>query len=269
MNDSVISVKMQGGLGNMMFQSAFALAFSFEKNCQYELFGFNQNCFANKQWLNRNADYYSNYVFQRLDLSEKSGENYIHPESEFHFSPQPFIEGKKNVYTGYYQSEKYFYDFSDQIKSIFQPSPIVLETIKSKYSMNFSEFTSVQVRRGDYVSQPNNHPVVTTEYLNRAMNYFGSNHKFLVFSDDINWCKENLKGYSNIQYTENELDYISLFMMSLCGNHILANSSFSWWGAWLNRNSNKTVIRPERWFGSNYDHLNTSDMCPENWKILK
>lgn len=268
MNNAIISVQMQGGLGNMMFQAAFAMAFSFENNCDYELLNFHENCFLNKQWLNRNANYYADLVFNRFDLSVKFGDTIIHPESTFHYSAQPFIQGKKNIYKGYFQSEKYFYSFKDQIKSIFQPSGPVLNQIYSKYSFDFSEYISIHIRRGDYVSQPNNHPVVSLKYLHNAISSFAVNSKFLVFSDDVEWCKQNLSEYSNLTYISDELDYVSMYMMSLCSNHILSNSSFSWWSAWLNRREDKIVIRPDVWFGTNYSHLNTNDLCPKDWLVL-
>jgi hypothetical protein len=266
MNSSIISVKMQGGLGNMMFQAAFAMAFSFEKNCSYELLHFNENCQANKQWLNRDSDHYSNFVFQRFDLQPKFGDVQVHPESVFHFSDQPFIEGKRNIYTGYFQSEKYFYNFKDQVKAMFTPNPQTLEYIHGKYQF-LGDMNSIHIRRGDYLHQQGNHPVITLDYLNKGIEYLGRNEKYLIFSDDINWCKNNLN-LKNAFFVENELDYISLFMMSLCKNHILSNSSFSWWGAWLNKDNQKTIIRPRHWFGPNYSNLNTSDMCPEDWVVF-
>jgi len=84
---------------------------------------------------------------------------------------------------------------------------------------------------------------------------------FVVFSDDIEWCKQN---FSNAVFIENEKDYVEVYLMSLCDNHIISNSSFSWWGAWMNKNENKTVIGPQIWFGPGIGHR-TSDILPDNW----
>jgi hypothetical protein len=87
--------------------------------------------------------------------------------------------------------------------------------------------------------------------------------QFLVFSDDINWCEENLKLENSI-YINDEKDYNELYLMSLCDNNIIANSSFSWWGAWLNKNDDKLVVGPTKWFGPAINHK-TSDILPDEW----
>ena len=86
---------------------------------------------------------------------------------------------------------------------------------------------------------------------------------FVIFSDDIEWCKKNLN-ISDSLYIENEKDYIEMYLMSLCRNNIISNSSFSWWGAWLNNYQSKIVIGPSKWFGNSINH-NTGDILPENW----
>ena len=86
---------------------------------------------------------------------------------------------------------------------------------------------------------------------------------FLVFSDDIEWCKNNITG-DNIVYIDSEIDYIDLYLMARCDNNIIANSSFSWWGAWLNKNENKKVVAPTLWFGQVVGE-DTNDIIPENW----
>lgn len=86
---------------------------------------------------------------------------------------------------------------------------------------------------------------------------------FIVFSDDIEWCEENLPK-DNFYYIKNEKDYIELYLMSMCNNNITCNSSFSWWGAWLNKKEDKKVIGPKIWFGSAINH-NTDDIIPQSW----
>jgi hypothetical protein len=106
--------------------------------------------------------------------------------------------------------------------------------------------------------------VQTIEYYNKSIEHLKDiTDLFIVFSDDIEWCKNNIKS-ENIIYIQDEKDYIEIYLMSLCDNNIISNSSFSWWGAWLNRNENKIVIGPKIWFGSEIQH-NTSDILPEKW----
>ena len=123
--------------------------------------------------------------------------------------------------------------------------------------------TSIHVRRGDYVKHPNHHPVQTIEYYNKSVEMVGKDTTIVVFSDDIEWCKKNFN-IDNIIYIEDEKDYIELYLMSLCDNNIISNSSFSWWGAWLNTNENKKVIAPNKWFGSAINE-NTNDIIPKGW----
>ena len=95
------------------------------------------------------------------------------------------------------------------------------------------------------------------------MNNFPPKTKFLIFSDDITWCKKNFIGDSFI-FIENEVDFIDMYLMSMCINNIIANSTFSWWGAWLNKNKNKKIISPINWFGP-AKPLNIRDVIPHNW----
>ena len=93
--------------------------------------------------------------------------------------------------------------------------------------------------------------------------------KDLVFSDDIKWCKENFIG-DKFLFIEEDRDYIELFLMSQCNHNIIANSSFSWWGAWLNKNENKIVVAPSKWFGENSEYIkqegiNDKDILPKSW----
>ena len=112
---------------------------------------------------------------------------------------------------------------------------------------------------------PNHHPACNLGYYKEAIKLMDVN-KFIVFSDDMSWCKENFVGDEFI-FMENNSDYIDLWLMSLCDNNIIANSSFSWWGAWLNQNPNKKVIAPKKWFGPAINH-NTKDLIPESWIII-
>jgi hypothetical protein len=124
---------------------------------------------------------------------------------------------------------------------------------------------SIHVRRGDYIGLQNFHPVQPVSYYEEAVKIVGDDKHFLIFSDDINWCKENFTFLKNKTFVLNNLDYEDLYLMSMCKNNIISNSTFSWWGAWLNRNENKQVIIPSKWFGISYSHLNTNDLYCEGW----
>jgi hypothetical protein len=150
---------------------------------------------------------------------------------------------------GFFPSEKFFSDSANLVRYYFEPSSSVSDYISEKYSHLFAKKTcSVHVRRGDYLNQRIYFPIQPLEYYNSAIAEIGNDFNFIFFSDDIMWCRQNFFG-SNFHFIENEIDIIDLFLMSYCTNHILSNSSFSWWGAWLNKFDEKKIICPEYWFG--------------------
>jgi len=136
-----------------------------------------------------------------------------------------------------------------------------------KYNILNKDTVSIHVRRGDYTNLQHIHPLQSIEYYENAYNIIDDKSiNVLVFSDDIEWCKNNIK-FENITYIEGETNIVDMYIMSLCTHNIIANSSFSWWGAWLNNNKNKKVIAPINWFGSQ-SNLYTGDIIPKKWIII-
>jgi len=190
------------------------------------------------------------------------------------------VHSRASFFEGSWNNEKYFRDIADSIKHEFtlknklgtDAEKIENELIRLKVSKD-KKTVSIHVRRGDYISNPyasEQHNIVTMDYYHKALSYLTSkipkeNLKVYIFSDDIDWVKENLilVGY-DIEYVAGHIhDYEELHLMSLCDHNIIANSSFSWWGAWLNRNPEKIVIAPEKWIRNPY--INTKDVCPPEW----
>jgi hypothetical protein len=107
------------------------------------------------------------------------------------------------------------------------------------------------------------------DYFEAAMKRIPSGTTFVVFSDDINWCRENFsKDDKNILFIEGNLDYEDISLMSLCDHNIISNSTFSWWAAWLNDNPSKIVIAPKNWFGPAYSNLSTEDLYCPGWLVI-
>lgn len=232
-----------GGLGNNLFMMAHAIAKSIESNQQFIIF---KKHFAN-------FDRYSKNIFRKF-------ENYIDTEDSF---------GKNSISlpSGYFQSETYFKKYSELIKFLFNPNDEFLNKIAQVYPFVFNtKVTAIHVRRGDYLHYPKIHPVVSKEYVELAFTKVPNNQHVLIFSDDINWCKENLK-IPNAIFVQGLLDYEEIWLMSLCDDFVIPNSTFSWWGAYLSRNSNKKVIAPETWFGPEGPY-HLRDMYCEGWEIL-
>ena len=150
---------------------------------------------------------------------------------------------------GFFTSEKFFEFIASDIRKQFEPSTEVTEYINRKYgSLLINKPCSIHIRRGDYVQLSWDFPTLPIEYYQHAIKQFPGNTLFLVFSDDIRWCKQYLVG-ENFVFIEDETDIIDLILMSRCQNHIIANSTFSWWGAWLNGDPKKIVTCPFWWFG--------------------
>ena len=175
---------------------------------------------------------------------------------------------------GYFQTEKYFDEFRDSILSQF--------TFKSPYKDSAESYiqtirkenkdaviASIHVRRGDYVMFPDHHPPCSFNYYNNAMEelrILNENIIYVIFSDDVEWCKTEFND-PNYIISNLENPYTEMCAMSLCDHNIIANSSFSWWGAWLNVNPDKIVIAPSRWFGDLIQN-DTSDIYCKNWKTI-
>lgn len=178
----------------------------------------------------------------------------------FEYVPLPVVKSNVRFHPPtYFQSEKYFDEYV--ARELFSIPDSVRENILLRYP-DISKSISLHIRRGDYVNLSDKHPPCSLEYYQKAIALFPKKH-FLVFSDDREWCKENLKGF-NWSFGIGSNDEEELYMMSLCRGHIIANSSFSWWGAYLNPSKRKKVVAPKNWFGPNLP-LNTSDLLPPSW----
>ena len=164
------------------------------------------------------------------------------------FTYQELPANKSMNLHGYFQSEKYFENIKDLIQFYFEPVDSISIKLKNKYESILLNSCAVHVRRGDFVGNKT-HQVCDLDYYNRAIELIKSKTQidnFLIFSNDIVWCKANFP--SNFHFIDGNLDVEDLFLISFCTTQIISNSSFSWWGAWLNKNPNKIVIAPKRWF---------------------
>ena len=178
-------------------------------------------------------------------------------ERGFHFFPDFWDAPDGTQLHGYFQSEKYFAPHAAQIRQEFSFEE---RTVFDKPTV------AVHVRRGDYLSFPEHHPPLTMDYYSRAMERFPG-LRFLVFSDDPGWCLLNfdrercrtIVGQTAIQ---------DMALMASCDHFIIANSSFSWWGAWLGRNPEKRVVAPAKWFGPAKAGWDTRDLYCTGWEVL-
>jgi hypothetical protein len=262
----MIYCNLKGGLGNMLFQIAATKSISIDNNtdCSFPNLHPHLHYLNSDKTYNPSLKHGSEYmsILKNLQVTPSTTNNVVRYPFTYVQSP-PFDNDV--IIDGFFQSEKYFAHNRTEILEFIKPTQEIIDIINEKYGdIVNGKSTSIHVRRGDYVNHPNHHPVQSIEYYNNAIDSLkDKTDNFVVFSDDIEWCKNNLKT-DGIIYIDDEKDYIELYLMSLCDNNIISNSSFSWWGAWLNENNNKVVIGPNKWFGSAINH-DTSDVITETW----
>lgn len=251
-----------GGLGNYLFQVAAGYSKSIDLNVNYVV---NPN---HVQVVHKPLETYLDNIFRHIKLDGYSsfGESYY--ETHFHYSPIPDFKSP-TIINGYFQSEKYFKHHENEIKSLFECPELLKNKLINKYEvLKNSETCSIHVRRGDYLALIDHHPVQDMDYYNQSISIIGEDKTFLIFSDDIEWCKNNFSFLKNKIICEGNKDYEDLYLMSLCNHNIIANSSFSWWGSWLNTNNSKKIIAPKNWFGSSKSDFITKDIYCNDWVLM-
>lgn len=283
-------VKILGGLGNQMFQYALALSLKHRyptQEVKIDTLSFNHyplhNGFEIKKIFGNNlkeatvldlckiAYPYFNYrVWQIGSRILPTRKTMITQHQDEKFEPIVFSDRKK-YFDGYWQSEKYFSDIREQILYSF-----TFRQLKDDNNINLSEIiksntcVSIHIRRGDYLKNPIYKNICTLDYYIKSIQYIKSKVNvdyFIIFSNDIEWCRQNSKLLINdtdfkiVNWNIKENSYRDMQLMSLCQHNIVANSSFSWWGAWLNQNSDKIVVAPKRWINGD---LNL-DTIPNSW----
>ena len=184
-------------------------------------------------------------------------------EKQFHFDEILFSMCPDEIsLAGFFQSEKYFKNIESEIREDFSFKDEILNPCKEMIS-SVGDAISLHIRRTDYLKNPN-HTELDIEYYISALEMFEPNIPVIIFSDDIDWCKEQkIFDSDRFMISESKDQYVDLCLMSLCKYHIIANSSFSWWGAWLSNSSE--VIAPVKWFGDGNSDKDTKDLIPERW----
>ncbi|MGK2878251.1 MAG: alpha-1,2-fucosyltransferase [Solirubrobacterales bacterium] len=277
--------RLSGGLGNQLFQYACLRALSARTDDELFLDASYLRCdrlrsFAlapyrlDAQILDRRWLCGATFAGQNADsaLAAVVNRSRVLREAHFQFDPRvAAVSDSRRLYLiGYWQSERYFGDIADELRAELQ-LPLKGELRKIAESIQSTESVSIHVRRGDLISRPKFaklHGSLTLDYYNRAAALIAdhvSNPRFFIFSDDPEWCRENLKlpGESVTVSGPAVSEHADMALMSVCDHNVIANSTFSWWGAWLGDPDGRTVIAPNDWFaGVNHD---TSDLIPERW----
>jgi hypothetical protein len=288
----MILVKLQGGLGNQMFQYAMGRAVSIRKTT---------NLLLDTEWFKKDSlRIYSLDVFfakqdfatpkdinRFLKFKRKKGlvgriynplfarfDRYA-SERGFHYDSGIFDISNDAYLDGYWNTEKYFKDIRPTLlKDFTVKTALSGKNKEAAEQITKTNSVSIHIRRGDYANNPSTriaHGLLDASYYEKAFAYIHArvdNPKVFIFSDDMPWVKNNLAFNAEttyIDWNDAEHAYEDLRLMSLCKHNIIANSTFSWWGAWLSQNEHKIVIGPQKWFNQLKPSTHTRDVMPESW----
>lgn len=284
----MIIVKSLGGLGNQMFQLAFYISLKHKnKNVKLDIIGFETYQLHNGYELERifninNVNYACVNDIRKFNetnvpiflkrvvriLKNLFGKNKYIIERIRSFDNK-YYEMENCYLEGYWQSEKYFENVKNEIREIFTFPEIVDEhNSQILKKIKATESIGIHVRRGDYIDHPYFVGICTEVYYQKAINYLLSrvqNPHLYFFSNDIDWCRESFKFSIPtyfIDWNKKDNSYIDMQLMAQCKHNIIANSTFSWWGAWLNSNPDKIVIAPTKIINGDNDVI---DLIPKSW----
>ena len=271
-----------GRLGNQMFQYAALRGIALKRGYDWVIPPDNY----------KHRDNYGLFeTFEMRNVKESNlgfVDGQVVSENNYCFTPEFFDECPDNVsLDGYFQTEKYFAHIEHEIREDF--------TFKKEYLNPCEEYIKslesppifFHIRQLDNIGRENYHPILPISFFEEALSHFSDDTPCFVFTDDMDWCKsQEFFNQERFLFNENNLKYsyqtvdgkgqlqntllpqVDLCLMSLCSGGIIANSSFSWWGAWLQNNRGKIIEpNPEKWFGSAMSHLDTSDIIPDRWIV--
>jgi hypothetical protein len=252
-----------GRFGNQMFQ--YATLFAIAKKKKYD-FGV--------PYTNRNKNEYMDFClpdcFPNLTAKDsyEASTKFVAQQFNFEYNAGIFGILDDTDIRGYFQSEKYFLDYRNQLLKEFEFSSEIYNKAIDIRSLSKHKTISIHIRLGDYVIQQQNHPVCSIDYYSEALSHLPDDSLIFVFSDENEKAEKIFaKLNKKVVFPESNNKYVDMCTMTLCDYHIIANSSFSWWGSWLS-NADK-VIAPSKWFGE-ADHMpkNWSDVYCKNWLVI-
>lgn len=246
-----VNFRPVGRLGNAMFQAAATLGYARKHGANWGIQG--------------NLREVPNFLkfFPKVPVLNGEFKRFNRTDpSQFNYEEFPKFN-QDTTLVGFFQSLKYFEHCQDEVKELFKPDIKPVDAV------------SIHVRRGDYVVHANSFPPVTRAYISWAISKLDEQtsryNPVIFFSDDIEWCKEEFKELKYSSFSEGRNEFEDLSLMASCSHHIIANSTFSWWGAYLGHNPDKIVISPDPsyWFGPGFTGSVPKDLIPDSWIKIK
>ncbi|MDW5416970.1 alpha-1,2-fucosyltransferase [Iodobacter sp. CM08] len=291
----MVIIKINGGLGNQMFQYAYAYALALRTGCSilFDCEEYKGKNIHQGMELERIFDIGLDFsskkqVVELLGFRNKALVRSILSRWPFTLVSWPYKRQYLDVFKreylcvpdgtyveGYFQSENFFQDFKNEIKEKFKwDDQIKPECLSFLKLINSSNSVSIHIRRGDYLDPKvaKFHGVLGFSYYKKAIELIEGNvdnPNFFVFSDDLDWARELFSSYDGFFFVDSNSgrdSHLDMFLMSQCKHNIIANSSFSWWGAWLAETNEQMVIAPRHWIASN--RFSVSNIYPNNWTII-
>lgn len=266
----MIIVRLIGGLGNQMFQYAIGRFAAKTNNTILKLDLSEFDTYKLHQYSLNHFQIVEN-IATKYDLQEAIEFR----EKNFHLDGNFESIGDGMLLKGYWQSEKYFVNISDVIRNDFQLKSIISRKGREiSVLIKNTNSVSLHIRRCDYIrgSYPDQIlDVLSNHYYLKALKALDAEEKdlrFFIFSDDPQWVRKNFKIKHPVVHVDHNTavtNYEDIYLMSLCKHNIIANSSFSWWGAWLNNNPTKKVFAPKQWFNKNAKNIDSNDIVPASW----
>jgi hypothetical protein len=257
-----------GEFGNHLFQIASTIGYGLKNN----------HDFLFPEWIGLTSQdsyskYFKNPIPQTNIIPKLEG---FYKEPNFCYNEIPYFKDNLDIF-GYFQSEKYFSHCKDAIKKAFEPSDLV----KNINTLNYKNSVSIQLRFYDcsrpyktnhirFEVDPQNNfyyqPEENTDFLKEAINFFGKDKNYFIVTNNPQKAKNMFEKYNNFYILDN-FNYIEqFFIQTKCENNIISNSSFGWWGAWLNNNPDKIVFAPKKWFKD--EKMITNDLYSEKWRVI-
>lgn len=256
-----------GQLGNQMFQFAATMGVARYTGVPFKIPN-HQEIFDDGIGNKLKIELFNCFDIKPDNIGVLNTDNVIQ-EKGFEFDNSILHGNRQSDYTlyGFFQTEKYFKHCANEVRSQFTFKGEIVGECKEIIDDYFDNPIALHIRRGDFLTNSGNHHNQTLDYYEEALKKFDKKRQVIVFSDDPGWCMDQELFHDDrfIVSTGNG-PYHDLYLMTQCDDFIIANSSFSWWGAWL-ANRGK-VVAPKKWFGPNNAHLITKDLFPEHWEVL-
>jgi len=243
--ENLVTCRLAGGLGNWLFQISV---------CHYVKNLYGKTPLINTSDINTvhtPINKYMSNIFRKVEFTNSfRQDHYIDCGSRpLDYWNIPQVEGNLKL-EGYFQHEDYLNPIREQILDLFEIDPKTELKLNEKYNFIKSENTcSIHVRRGNYLNLRHVFNILDMTYYKNCIDEFDiENTHFVIFSNDQEWCQQNFNFLPHKTFINDNEDFEDLYLMSMCKDNIIANSSFSWWGGWLNKNINKKVYYPSMWF---------------------